>query len=570
MTRTSLINIIEKSLNYSGSYGEYAYSSLIKNISAKLEVDEAIKLNGIGVFQKKREPLTREERKSLLTKETERINLVFTPQKDKIDVDTRNLFLTIELDDHSTDSSTFNEKVFSLGFNQPLINFSPSADIVKSANPVENIYAELDRKLDGLISSGTILKNYNIWDEFLEADFSSRSSETVKEPLENIVDQIGVQESLKVEQSSEEAAPSKSKLLEIQTEDMLDPIDASNDLDDLEKDLDLDALFEDQQVKSDEMEEIIPVIEKRPEIEEEKIIEEKVLDKDKKVKTEDATEKKMDWGFSEDLISEMSPQPEVTRKFDTTKSDDKKKSLFDQLDDYLREDDPAEQVEHLVLDGSAQTDFVPEKSSKSYQSPKENHVLGSSFMTMEDFKDTPEFEKEDEEKIIIEKKPWYKKPILIGFIAASIIGAYFIFSPNNITVSRDDGEQTETTKTADSKLTPEESEKIEQAKQQIISSTQSEKPKAAETKKSGIYRVIENDRRVANQIYFDGKQYTIQLSSWQNEKIAEREVNRLKQKRYDAFIFQISLEKKGIWNRVRIGYFKSIAEAEDFLLTNKF
>ncbi|MBU2506134.1 MAG: SPOR domain-containing protein [Bacteroidetes bacterium] len=570
MTRTSLINIIEKSLNYSGSYGEYAYSSLIKNISAKLEVDEAIKLNGIGVFQKKREPLTREERKSLLTKETERINLVFTPQKDKIDSDTRNLFLTIELDDHSTDSSTFNEKVFSLGFNQPLINFSPSADIVKSANPVENIYAELDRKLDGLISSGTILKNYNIWDEFLEADFSSRSSETVKEPLENIVDQIGVQESLKVEQSSEEAAPSKSKLLEIQTEDMLDPIDASNDLDDLEKDLDLDALFEDQQVKSDEMEEIIPVIEKRPEIKEEKIIEEKVLDKDKKVKTEDATEKKMDWGFSEDLISEMSPQPEVTRKFDTTKSDDKKKSLFDQLDDYLREDDPAEQVEHLVLDGSAQTDFVPEKSSKSYQSPKENHVLGSSFMTMEDFKDTPEFEKEDEEKIIIEKKPWYKKPILIGFIAASIIGAYFIFSPNNITVSRDDGEQTETTKTADSKLTPEESEKIEQAKQQIISSTQSEKPKAAETKKSGIYRVIENDRRVANQIYFDGKQYTIQLSSWQNEKIAEREVNRLKQKRYDAFIFQISLEKKGIWNRVRIGYFKSIAEAEDFLLTNKF
>lgn len=570
MTRTSLINIIEKSLNYSGSYGEYAYSSLIKNISAKLEVDEAIKLNGIGVFQKKREPLTREERKSLLTKETERINLVFTPQKDKIDSDTRNLFLTIELDDHSTDSSTFNEKVFSLGFNQPLINFSPSADIVKSANPVENIYAELDRKLDGLISSGTILKNYNIWDEFLEADFSSRSSETVKEPLENIVDQIGVQESLKVEQSSEEAAPSKSKLLEIQTEDMLDPIDASNDLDDLEKDLDLEALFEDQQVKSDEMEEIIPVIEKRPEIEEEKIIEEKVLDKDKKVKTEDATEKKMDWGFSEDLISEMSPQPEVTRKFDTTKSDDKKKSLFDQLDDYLREDDPAEQVEHLVLDGSAQTDFVPEKSSKSYQSPKENHVLGSSFMTMEDFKDTPEFEKEDEEKIIIEKKPWYKKPILIGFIAASIIGAYFIFSPNNITVSRDDGEQTETTKTADSKLTPEESEKIEQAKQQIISSTQSEKPKAAETKKSGIYRVIENDRRVANQIYFDGKQYTIQLSSWQNEKIAEREVNRLKQKRYDAFIFQISLEKKGIWNRVRIGYFKSIAEAEDFLLTNKF
>ncbi|MFH1526815.1 MAG: SPOR domain-containing protein [Bacteroidota bacterium] len=570
MTRTSLINIIEKSLNYSGSYGEYAYSSLIKNISAKLEVDEAIKLNGIGVFQKKREPLTREERKSLLTKETERINLVFTPQKDKIDSDTRNLFLTIELDDHSTDSSTFNEKVFSLGFNQPLINFSPSADIVKSANPVENIYAELDRKLDGLISSGTILKNYNIWDEFLEADFSSRSSETVKEPLENIVDQIGVQESLKVEQSSEEAAPSKSKLLEIQTEDMLDPIDASNDLDDLEKDLDLEALFEDQQVKSDEMEEIIPVIEKRPEIKEEKIIEEKVLDKDKKVKTEDATEKKMDWGFSEDLISEMSPQPEVTRKFDTTKSDDKKKSLFDQLDDYLREDDPAEQVEHLVLDGSAQTDFVPEKSSKSYQSPKENHVLGSSFMTMEDFKDTPEFEKEDEEKIIIEKKPWYKKPILIGFIAASIIGAYFIFSPNNITVPRDDGEQTETTKTADSKLTPEESEKIEQAKQQIISSTQSEKPKAAETKKSGIYRVIENDRRVANQIYFDGKQYTIQLSSWQNEKIAEREVNRLKQKRYDAFIFQISLEKKGIWNRVRIGYFKSIAEAEDFLLTNKF
>lgn len=84
-----------------------------------------------------------------------------------------------------------------------------------------------------------------------------------------------------------------------------------------------------------------------------------------------------------------------------------------------------------------------------------------------------------------------------------------------------------------------------------------------------LYRTTGTDTRVNKNIYYDGREYNFQVSSWRNRLKAEQEVQRLRNKGYDAFVIEAFLpEKGGTWFRVRIGNFKSVIEAEQFS-TNK-
>lgn len=86
-----------------------------------------------------------------------------------------------------------------------------------------------------------------------------------------------------------------------------------------------------------------------------------------------------------------------------------------------------------------------------------------------------------------------------------------------------------------------------------------------------LYRNILNDTRVNRTIYFDGKTYNVQVSSWRNKLKAEQEVKRLRKEGYDAFVLIANLpEKGGIWYRVRIGSFKTLDEAKEFSSKNNF
>ena len=60
-----------------------------------------------------------------------------------------------------------------------------------------------------------------------------------------------------------------------------------------------------------------------------------------------------------------------------------------------------------------------------------------------------------------------------------------------------------------------------------------------------------------------GKVYTIQVAAFKskNEKDADRLVAKLKSKGYDAYRKIIKIKDKGIWIRVRVGKYKSRAEA---------
>jgi cell division septation protein DedD len=88
--------------------------------------------------------------------------------------------------------------------------------------------------------------------------------------------------------------------------------------------------------------------------------------------------------------------------------------------------------------------------------------------------------------------------------------------------------------------------------------------KRVEEKPAEIKYNTDNERAVKGLIYTDGSTFCFQVSSWKREKIAKQEVERIKKKGYDAFYVEAEIPNRGTWYRVRVGYFKSLDEAEKF------
>lgn len=100
--------------------------------------------------------------------------------------------------------------------------------------------------------------------------------------------------------------------------------------------------------------------------------------------------------------------------------------------------------------------------------------------------------------------------------------------------------------------------------------TQKEQTTNAVNKKEEISNT-QKEIKLSNMIFYDGKSYIFQTSSWKNKSLAENEVNRLRSIGFNAFLSEAYLPQKGgTWYRVRIGYFNSEQEALEFKQKNNF
>lgn len=59
------------------------------------------------------------------------------------------------------------------------------------------------------------------------------------------------------------------------------------------------------------------------------------------------------------------------------------------------------------------------------------------------------------------------------------------------------------------------------------------------------------------------KNYTVQVASYRNRKDAIKIVRSLRKKGFESYLTTISFAEKGVWHRVRVGYFESIEEAKN-------
>lgn len=72
----------------------------------------------------------------------------------------------------------------------------------------------------------------------------------------------------------------------------------------------------------------------------------------------------------------------------------------------------------------------------------------------------------------------------------------------------------------------------------------------------------DNSKNVKDNIFMENGKYVVQISSWKNKTIAEREVARYLKKGFQAFLTSADLPGRGTWYRVRVGYFNTLEEAE--------
>ncbi len=77
---------------------------------------------------------------------------------------------------------------------------------------------------------------------------------------------------------------------------------------------------------------------------------------------------------------------------------------------------------------------------------------------------------------------------------------------------------------------------------------------------------LSSEKNVRSMIFSDGQKYCFQVSSWRQKVQAEREIERLKRNGEQAFLVEANVPSKGgKWYRVRIGYFNSLEEIENYL-----
>jgi cell division septation protein DedD/nucleoid DNA-binding protein len=564
MNKDILVNYLSEYLNLKEAEKDFAFRLLIKKVSERLNFNDALRIDNIGVFQLKKEPLPRQERAGLLaTAAKERRTLIYSPPFENLKEDFNSVFLTLDLDELNISSSEDLDKVFSISVNQPLIPlFESNADIEKiHVTSDSSTGNELEVKISQLVYEGTILKNYDVWDEYLNRDKDKIPGTDAIDDAEDIAagTSFTIDFSSKLAERVEPEPEVEEPETEIYIEDkpktkLDDELRAFEEMAQLEgkySTSSLESFFDDDSDSTQNADNIEDIIDETKSGEfgviNQGIIKDGISDNEPfgSVDLNDNELPGIDApGYSSlEKLDDLLDMNEVELE---EKEDDIDKSMFDELEEYLKEEDDEDDDNLKEEAGILKAE---DEMSNDSEEREKNEIV-------EDISDSTE--------------PFYTRSwfIISSIVIVLAVISMFVFIPQNddlplhetVQDSLRNSEQPLTSPGEDMPVITETSVK-----------TEPEISKPASAEQTGLYRKIPNDIQAANQVYFDGKVYTVQVSSWRNSAIAEREVEKLRKREFDAFIYQIYLESKSsTWNRVRIGYFNSVTEAENFLAKNKF
>lgn len=508
---------------------EAAFQFLIKMILKKINLEQGLKIEGLGIFQLKNEPLLREERKGLANINVKKNTLIYAPiYDDKSNLS--NLFISIEIDDDQFQEVNEIDKIFSLGFGKPTIplpgqNFNSFLKKIKDYR-IKKTFEEI---ITELVEKAEILDDFNIFTDYIEKSFTNPLNESNVETIKELITEsdtidTSLKDLIDKETNNENVLDNDTAILPNENNSVsLDEKLAAEDITDesIEKlfsDEELDKVFISEPAKTDDKEETSE--DKNDIIDKEPIQESLIID-------------------TEEIEFDQVPESDKPNDKDSIR-----KTMFDKLDEILTKSDTEE-----ILNEVSENDDSQYKRTNI----DENTVQSSAETTQKKY--------HFYESFIF----WF---VTIFIIVLIIVG--YLVIPNYF-VSKSKTEKNIITENKNPVKKTIES-KIDTIKNNNDSTASDilNKPLENKSEEKSLYRTPPQDKRISNQVYYDGAYYTVQVSSWLDKSIAENEVMKLRAKGFDAFIYQAYVPSKGsTWSRVRIGYFKSANEAEKFLINNQ-
>ena len=506
MKERDLVERLAKVLDVREGKENFAFEVFKKYLTENLETGKAVKVPGVGLFQLKREPVPREERKSSGgTKDF----LVFVPAESSEEVKVVKDFLQIPVESNVPKDDEHIADIFSLSVNKPL---APVAETGEDETPVTE-------KVEKLMLSAEVQENLDI----LSSLFSPTPVAT-EEKEEEIL-----KESLAQQEAEEEVKNQLVEEKEIETETKEEAEDF------------WDTNLEKELIEEEEPAEELSISEKQEE-----------ENSEEKISGEEAPE----------LTEAEGNSVEVTAEEKAEKSNPEEKieedpfgALEESINEAVEEEIPEEEIEEIV----ERNETVVEEE------PAEDSV---------------EETKEEEQEESPEAKKSKKKYYYIG-AAVLLVLIYLIFftGGGNKEPEKIVQDTTKTEKQAKPKIVA----KLDSAKPvskvnntaQIKSGQKQTKSQASNkgiTKQqmsASLYKNIKKEKSVSKNIYYDGKEYMVQVSSWRNPMLAEIETKRLRKKGLKAFIVKAYVRRfKKYFYRVRIGGFETLEQAKIFRQKN--
>ena len=533
-----------------------AFKIFKEKLSTNLKIGEALRINDLGVFQLKEQLDHRSISKS--DEKSKNLTLVFSPQSD--DPPSSSLFLNLEIENSKVEETEFNENVFQLGIGKQLV-IDSDLNMENGENIISNT-EKIEKEVSQLFEKSEKLKDFDLWEDYLDR----------KETTDILEDSD--QEDLPIDSILTE---NKNDLSDVNIDKIGDefiPETTDEIFDDMEEN---DAIIEDNDFKELGEGKIVEEIDFPDSIDESL---ESVIEND---------DNKLD-EIDLELAGEEEQIKDAEKINETDFKEEINKSVIEKIDEELSE---SEELDNSLSDSQIYEDELnnlenDDNFSKTEDIVENENIDSSSDESIKNEDQLLEGELSDdnvelEETVATENEPVANKKsrsllwlFILAFLIIGSIGIYYLFFKSTPDYSLAENEIV-TSEAPESIVNENETDesnkinnqvKVEQDDQEAIIEQPVTKVENADELETKIEspKSVENEKEVSKNIYFDGFVYNVQISSWKQEVIAQKEVNKLVKSGFPAYKIKVYIPKfDGYWHRVRIGPFTSLQESQQIL-----
>lgn len=575
MKKESLKENIAKILGVSSVEKDLAFEIFLEKISDTLNYNQAIKIKGIGAFQLKKSELTEDEKSLIGLSDGKKDKIIYSAFDNKSSRESNSLFLSFDVKAKTKDEFEFDDEIFSPGVGKPIL---PINDAEESDSSIHMIKKSLESRVTELIEESEKIDDFDIWDDFY--------SNIEKQPNEEIILDSENDDSFEFQKESKETYDDEQISENIE-------FDNKPNQESVPEDLDSDEL-DDNEIKNFEnafnqgLSNEKNITESFSQDEIDKILNNVEIDSNDDIVDDNKFSSEKDLDAFAELTSILAQSTDNEFDIDENKNKDKidavdeddpfatlEKTFSGEIDEPEEENEKGDVDQFDNIDEDEETDEFEDSNQNEKDNEKEldDKILASTIEYSPE-NDIPNEEiPEEAAKKNFGRLFWGLATL---FVIVTLGGVYFLFfnesdsstvSKDNIIVAADSIKQSNASivKPVD-KDTTQQIDKVEETPIPKMEAVQKEEVVASnlETNNSKSVLKPEDEIEVSNFIFTNGKEYSVQVSSWKSKDIADREAERLKSLGYKTAVVAANLKKLGTWYRVRVGYFSSIEKAKEF------